>query len=451
MGPVAEERTYLGSVVVEQAAGGQRQVRYQHVDRLGSPDAVTNELGQELTAEGHGFDAFGGPRGREWQSTQGLLQPGGAFGTTTTRGFTGHEQLDDTQLTHMNGRVYDSALGRFLSVDPVISNPASSQALNPYSYIGNNPLSGVDPTGYEAEGVSGACTVETGTHIAQCGGGGGGGGDSSAGASSNNGAQRATGVVLTRPVHPDVNSPTQVGILFKTEVFYGDGTRDAPTYRWRPSEPDMSQAEQIARNDVGAHVVWGWAFGGREATTGKNAVTGEPMSMSQRVAAGVSSVLFVGGLVVSLFAPPLGLSIAGVGELGQVALSESRTLVVLRTSVVGGGGSDVAAGGGPALARELGAAGEAAAGIAKNTTRIPSLTSTANYRIPDVLSREARLIGEVKNVANLSYTRQLRDFSTYAQQQGFRFELTVRQGTQLSCPLQQAVNAGDISLLRTLP
>lgn len=72
-------------------------------------------------------------------------------------------------------------------------------------------------------------------------------------------------------------------------------------------------------------------------------------------------------------------------------------------------------------------------------------------RIADVLSREVRLIGEVKNVGNLSYTRQLRDFSTYAQQQGFRFELTVRQGTQLSCPLQQAVNAGDITLLRTLP
>ena len=109
----------------------------------------------------------------------------------------------------------------------------------------------------------------------------------------------------------------------------------------------MSQAEQIARNDVGAHVVWGWAFGGREATTGKNAVTGEPMSMFQRVSAGASSVLFVGGLVVSLFAPPLGLSIAGVGELGQVALAESRTLDVLRTSVAGGAGSGVAARGGP--------------------------------------------------------------------------------------------------------
>jgi hypothetical protein len=50
-------------------------------------------------------------------------------------------------------------LGRFLSVDPIISNPADSQSINPYSYIGNNPLSGVDPTGY--------CIQITGSHVCQ--------------------------------------------------------------------------------------------------------------------------------------------------------------------------------------------------------------------------------------------------------------------------------------------
>jgi hypothetical protein len=47
----------------------------------------------------------------------------------------------------MNGRAYDYQLGRFLSVDPFIQG-TSSDAINPYSYIGNNPLSGTDPTGY---------------------------------------------------------------------------------------------------------------------------------------------------------------------------------------------------------------------------------------------------------------------------------------------------------------
>ncbi len=71
------------------------------------------------------------------------------YGTVTNNGFTGHEHLDDVYLIQMNGRMYDYRLGRFLSVDPIISNPASSRSINPYSYIGNNPLSGVDPTGYE--------------------------------------------------------------------------------------------------------------------------------------------------------------------------------------------------------------------------------------------------------------------------------------------------------------
>lgn len=50
---------------------------------------------------------------------------------------------------HMNGRVYDYNLGRFLSVDPFIHE--GSQGLNPYSYILNNPLAGTDPTGYKPE------------------------------------------------------------------------------------------------------------------------------------------------------------------------------------------------------------------------------------------------------------------------------------------------------------
>ena len=52
---------------------------------------------------------------------------------------------------HMNGRVYDYNLGRFLSVDPFIQAPGNSQSMNPYSYIMNNPLAGTDPSGYKAE------------------------------------------------------------------------------------------------------------------------------------------------------------------------------------------------------------------------------------------------------------------------------------------------------------
>src|SRR6185312_2110812 len=58
---------------------------------------------------------------------------------------------------HMNGRVYDPALGRFLSVDPVYQAPTNMQSLNPYSYVMNNPLSLVDPSGYEAGDAQAPC------------------------------------------------------------------------------------------------------------------------------------------------------------------------------------------------------------------------------------------------------------------------------------------------------
>jgi hypothetical protein len=47
----------------------------------------------------------------------------------------------------MNGRVYDPTIGRFISVDPLISNLNDSQSVNPYAYVGNRPLNHTDPTG----------------------------------------------------------------------------------------------------------------------------------------------------------------------------------------------------------------------------------------------------------------------------------------------------------------
>ena len=66
----------------------------------------------------------------------------------TSRGFTGHEMLDEVGVIHMNGRIYDAKLGRFLQADPFIDGPYDTQALNRYSYVRNNPLNAVDPSGY---------------------------------------------------------------------------------------------------------------------------------------------------------------------------------------------------------------------------------------------------------------------------------------------------------------
>jgi len=47
----------------------------------------------------------------------------------------------------MNARLYDPAIGRFLSPDPYVQAPGFSQSFNRYSYCFNNPLKYTDPDG----------------------------------------------------------------------------------------------------------------------------------------------------------------------------------------------------------------------------------------------------------------------------------------------------------------
>ena len=65
-----------------------------------------------------------------------------------SRGYTGHEMLDTVGIIHMNGRIYDATLGRFMQADPVIQFPHYTQSHNRYSYVLNNPLNATDPSGY---------------------------------------------------------------------------------------------------------------------------------------------------------------------------------------------------------------------------------------------------------------------------------------------------------------
>ncbi|MEJ8568787.1 RHS repeat domain-containing protein [Elongatibacter sediminis] len=148
---------YLGDYGVYNLGGPSESagLKYLHTDRLGSVVAVSDVSGNLEVTAGRHFDPFGKPRADTLEDSAGL---NGA--DLTTRGFTAHEHLNAVELIHMNGRVYDYHLGRFLSVDPVIQFPANSQSLNPYSYLMNNPMAGTDPTGYTCSSDS-----EIGTRV----------------------------------------------------------------------------------------------------------------------------------------------------------------------------------------------------------------------------------------------------------------------------------------------
>jgi RHS repeat-associated protein len=70
----------------------------------------------------------------------------------TDRLFTG-QRLDTTGLYYYNARYYDPEIGRFISADTIVANPANPQYFNRYSYVLNNPLKYTDPSGMKVTAI----------------------------------------------------------------------------------------------------------------------------------------------------------------------------------------------------------------------------------------------------------------------------------------------------------
>jgi RHS repeat-associated protein len=131
--------------------GGPMTDRYYSFDHLGSVTAMSDGQGHVASAETSsldatvlGYDAWGARRNPDGTavSSASFDIPVGNFE------FTGQEQIPNVGLVNMNGRLYDPALGRFLSPDPNVQFATDLQSYNRYSYAGNNPLRYTDPTGY---------------------------------------------------------------------------------------------------------------------------------------------------------------------------------------------------------------------------------------------------------------------------------------------------------------
>ena len=137
--------TGMGAVYVRRS-DGTSDTYYLTTDHLGSTDRILKAAtGTVQVAES--FDAFGKRRGSDWQGGPSAADLT-AIGNSTPDGFTGHEMLDGVGLIHMNGRVYDPTVGRFLSVDPIVRDIDASQSWNGYGYVEGRMLSATDPTGW---------------------------------------------------------------------------------------------------------------------------------------------------------------------------------------------------------------------------------------------------------------------------------------------------------------
>jgi RHS repeat-associated protein len=133
---------YTFGVATYDTSTAKWSTQYWHKDNLGSTVAVTDAMG--LVSERMSYEPFGKRRNNdETTDLLGMLQV-----STTRRGFTGHEMIDEVGLVNMNGRIYDPTLSRFLSPDPYIIAHHDMQSYNRYSYVNNRPLSQIDPSGF---------------------------------------------------------------------------------------------------------------------------------------------------------------------------------------------------------------------------------------------------------------------------------------------------------------
>jgi RHS repeat-associated protein len=110
-------------------------VAYLVVDGVGSVRGIVNSSGS-LTAT-TSYDAWGNP------------DTVGGLTASTPFGFAGG-YTDPDGLIYLLNRYYKPSTGQFTSVDPDLS-----QTLAPYAYTDGDPVSNIDPTGKDYEGIWG--------------------------------------------------------------------------------------------------------------------------------------------------------------------------------------------------------------------------------------------------------------------------------------------------------
>ncbi len=106
---------------------------FYHTDHLGSTTAITDATGNVLQLLE--YDPWG-------QVTKDIGDNYAHYR------YTGQEYDPEIGLYNYKARLYAPGIGRFISPDPIVPDPANPQSLNRYAYVLNNPLRYVDPSGY---------------------------------------------------------------------------------------------------------------------------------------------------------------------------------------------------------------------------------------------------------------------------------------------------------------
>jgi len=116
-----------------------KPIWWYHSDHLGSSTYLTDNFGRPS----HYYETlpFGEMMVEHNQSAN------NGVGYDNKYKFNGKELDDATGMYYYGARYYDPRISIFVSVDPL-----AEQTMEPYSYVSNNPINLIDPTGMSAEG-----------------------------------------------------------------------------------------------------------------------------------------------------------------------------------------------------------------------------------------------------------------------------------------------------------
>jgi RHS repeat-associated protein len=226
--------------------------KYLHQDHQSS--VATIIAGGGVVRERLAYEPFGKRR-----EVTGADDPANALDSAyTDRGFTSHEHLDEVALIHMNGRVYDPVLARFLSADPIVQVPSYLPSYNRYGYAFNNPLAGIDPSGF---------SISSTLHDLED--------DIESGFRS---------IVGTASTFPMVGSLMQAGLL--VSPFFGVG------YGWSTGDwTSVGQAYVTGAIVVASAYLFAWAGGPATVST----ASGAAETLAAHAAAGCASAILGSG------------------------------------------------------------------------------------------------------------------------------------------------------------
>lgn len=139
--------------------------KFLHKDYIGSILAISDEAGNKL--EQRHFDAWGNFTHLQIGNGAIITDQNAILSLSKDliidRGYTSHEHFAELGVIHMNGRLYDPLLRRFLNADENIQDKFNTQNYNKYGYVLNNPLMFNDPSGEFVFAIFAALPIFWGT------------------------------------------------------------------------------------------------------------------------------------------------------------------------------------------------------------------------------------------------------------------------------------------------